>query len=161
MASLIPMIYVPACSSHLWSSGWASTRCARCHQQSMCKQALSKQNDSKRAALWNNLGHFSPCRRSGNTFGTTLRGQDLIYLAIYRVAYPNATAEEVHALLYRMNYRNVNFWFYIGSQISAFCSWKTNWYDKKKGGSYVTWQAFLPINIRKVGYIGICHIPWG
>jgi hypothetical protein len=103
--------------------------------------------ENRWAALRNNLGHFRPCRRSGNAFATALRGQDLIYLAIYRVAYPKATAAEVQAFLYRMNYGNINFRFYTASQISA--AEALIGMTRKKGGSSVAWQAFLPANIRK------------
>ena len=42
-----------------------------------------------------NLGHVLPCRRTGNKHPEKMPGQDLIYLALYRVAYPKCIIAEM------------------------------------------------------------------
>ncbi len=64
------------------------------------------------------LGHIRACRRSGNSFASRFRGQDLIYLALYRVAYPKASHAEINAFLHNMNFLDPTFQFYSHSQIS-------------------------------------------
>jgi hypothetical protein len=113
--------------------------------------------ENRWAALRNNLGHFRPCRRSGNAFATTLRGQDLIYLAIYRVAYPKAMVAEVQAFLYRMNYGNINFQFYTASQNSA--AEALIGMTRKKVAVLWHGRHFYQQTLEKGGSIGICPIP--
>ena len=112
----------------------------------------------------NGDGDIRPYRRTGNAFATRLRGQDLIYLALYRVAYPKASHAEINAFLYKMNFGNPFFSFYSHSQISLAekrigLSWKAS--------STTAYQAFLPVNINKrwaywnlaypMGMGGICR----
>ena len=46
------------------------------------------------------LGHCRPCRRNGNVTASTLRGPDLILLAMYRIAFPKARHSEINAFLF-------------------------------------------------------------
>ena len=92
------------------------------------------------------LGHFRPCCRTGNKFGSRLVGQDLIMLALYRVAYPKAIAAEINSFLYRANIGNELFSFYSPSQISK--AEECIGMSRKKG-STTAYQAHFPINLRK------------
>ena len=101
------------------------------------------------------LGHYRACRRSGKRAlrgtGCRLGGMDLVLLALYRVVYPKATAAEINAFLYNANYGNVHFRFYTSSQIT----FTENLIGlSRKKGSTVSYQAFLPWNLR------LCWIYW-
>ena len=72
-----------------------------------------------------------------------LRDHDLILLALYRIAFPKATAAEINAFLYRANFGNVMFRFYSPSQISE--AEKRIGLSRKKG-SIIAFQALLPVN---------------
>ena len=99
---------------------------------------------------WNGLeqqlGHARPCKRSGNADAVRLRGQDLVYLALYRVFYPKATIAEINAFLYRTNMRNPFWNFYHPSQI---CRAESLIGLSRKKGSTTAHQAYYPHNIRK------------
>ncbi len=105
------------------------------------RQTISRWND-----LHNRLGHVRPCRRNGNGDLKTLQGSDLILLALYRVAYPKAKASEINSFLYQCNYGNVHFSLYSNSAIT-----EAEQYIglKRKRGSTMAYQAFLPVNVRK------------
>ncbi|KAL7502124.1 hypothetical protein ACHAXN_000189, partial [Cyclotella atomus] len=94
-------------------------------------------------ALENRLGHFRPCRRTGNKPATALRDHNIVFLILYRIAYPKCSAAQINAYLYRVNYGDVLFRFYTKSQISKAerCIGLT-----RKRGSTTAYQAFLPIN---------------
>ena len=91
-------------------------------------------------------GTYRACRRSGNKRATVLLDHDLFYLALYRVAFPKATAAEINAFLYRVNYGAWNFRFYSNSQV-------TEAEDRiqltRKRGSTTAWHALRPINQQK------------
>jgi len=91
-------------------------------------------------------GTYRACKRSGNNRATVLRDYNLFYLAFYRVAFPKATAAEINAFLYRVNYGAWNFRFYSCSQI-------TKAEDRiqltRKRGSTTAWHALRPINQAK------------
>ena len=99
---------------------------------------------------WNRIaelyGHVRPCKKTGNKQPERLRGPDLVYLAMYRVAYPKATIAEVLAFLYRCNLGNVGWSFYSKSQISL--AEKAIGLSRKKA-STTAYQAYLPVNLRK------------
>ena len=61
-------------------------------------------------ARWEHLlqeeGHLLPCRRAGNSQATRLTGPDLVYLALYRIAWPKCTIAEINAFLYRETWEN-------------------------------------------------------
>ena len=92
------------------------------------------------------LGHVLPCRRSGNKHSQKLSGQDLIYLALYRVAYPKCSTAELNAFLYRANLGNPAFSFFSQSQISV--AEKSIGLTRKKG-STTAYEAFLPENLER------------
>ncbi len=106
----------------------------------------SRTTERNWAELRNQLGHFRPCRRTGNNFATVLRGEDLVLLAIYRLAYPKAIAAEILAYLATMNYGNIEVLFYTASQITN--AEQMIGLTRKKG-STLAWQALLPVNVRK------------
>ena len=106
----------------------------------------SKRTERRWVNLVNQLGHFRKCRHTGNDRATVLRDHDLILLALYRLAYPKATAAEINAFLFRANFGNLMFRFYDPSQISKA--------EKRIGltrkvGSTTAYQAMLPINRQK------------
>ena len=93
--------------------------------------------------LLTNLGHYRKCQHSGNRRAAVLRDHDLILLALYRIAFPKATAAEINAFLYRANFGSVMFRFYSPSQISE--AEKRIGLSRKKG-STTAFQALLPVN---------------
>ena len=96
--------------------------------------------------LMQQFGHYRPCRRTGNKRAEILRDHNIIFLALYRIAFPKCSAAQINAFLYRVNYGNVNFRFYSGSQITAA---KIRVGLTRKRGSTTAFQAYYPINIRK------------
>ena len=96
--------------------------------------------------LFNNLGHYRQCRRTGNRRATVLHDHDQILRALYRVAFPKATSAEINAFLYRANYGSLTFWFYAPSQISQ-CEKRIGL--TRKVGSTTAYQALLLRNKRK------------
>ena len=89
-------------------------------------------------------GHNQPFRRNGNTTASTLRGHDLILLALYRVAHPKAQIAEINAFLYRANFGDPTFCFYSPSQISR----AEDILDlRQKRASTTAYQAFLEVNL--------------
>ena len=93
--------------------------------------------------LFAGFGHYRHCRRTGNARAHVLRDHDCLLLALYRVAFPKATAAEINAFLYRANFGNTLFRFYSPSQISM-CEQRIGL--SKKRGSTTAFQALLPIN---------------
>ena len=91
-------------------------------------------------------GHNRPCRRTGNRIATRLRGPDLLYLALYHVAFPKASHAQINAFLYQINYGNPTFRFYSHSQISR--AEKLIGLSRKRG-STTAYQAFYPVNLEK------------
>ncbi len=59
---------------------------------------------NKSVKHWRDLrlqfGHVRACRRTGNARATILQDHNIILLALYRLAFPKATAAEVNAFLY-------------------------------------------------------------
>ena len=96
--------------------------------------------------LYNQLGHYCQCRQTGNVRATVLRDHDQIFLSLYRVAFPKATAAEINAFLYRCNYGSLIFRFYSSSQISE-CKKRIGF--TRKRGSTTAYQALLPQNVWK------------
>ena len=92
------------------------------------------------------LGHVRPCRRTGNKRTDKIAGQDLVYLAIYRVIYPKCTIAEINAFLYRANIMNPFFSFYSPSQISRT---EAMIGLSRKKGSTTAYQAFYEVNLEK------------
>ena len=122
----------------------------------------SSRTQTRWEALHDDVGHVRPCRRSGNHFGERFAGQDLVFLALYRMIYPKSTHAEVNAFLYRCNLGNPRFQFYSPSQI---CRAETLIGLTRKKGSTTAYQALLPRNlIRRYQYwnyafpIGIADI---
>ena len=101
---------------------------------------------SRWEALLEEEGHLLPCRRTGNRQPTRLTGPDLIYLALYRIAYPKCTIAEMNAFLYRANMGNPFWAFYSKSQISK--AEKLIGLSRKVG-STTAYQALLPVNLEK------------
>ena len=91
-------------------------------------------------------GHLRPCRRSGNVQAYRMTGIDLVYLSLFRVAYPKATIAEINAFLYRCNLGNPFFTFYSQSQISKSESLIGL---SRKVGSTTAYQAYYPVNLQK------------
>lgn len=91
-------------------------------------------------------GNIRAYCRTGNRFARRLRGQDLIYLALFRIFLPKASAAEVNAFLYNMNLGNREFSFYSPSQITKA---EQMIGLSRKRGSTTAYQAFLPINMQK------------
>ena len=106
----------------------------------------SLQTEKRWEALFNRLGHYRQCRRTGNIRATVLRDHDQVLLVLYRIAFPKATAAEINAFLYRANYGDVTFRFYSPSQITE-CEKRVGL--TRKRGSTTAYQAYLPRNIRK------------
>ena len=96
--------------------------------------------------LHERMGHVRPCRRSGNADAERMRGQDLVFLALYRVFYPKAKICEINAFLYRCNLLNPFWNFYHPSQISRA---ETLIGLSRKKGSTTAHQAYYPRNLRK------------
>jgi hypothetical protein len=78
----------------------------------------SMQTIQRYVALENRLGHFRPCRRTGNKQATVLRDHNIVFLSLYIIAYPKCSAAQINAYLYRVNYGDVLIGFYMKSQIS-------------------------------------------
>jgi len=94
---------------------------------------------------WRERGHNRAYRRSGGSrFGPRLHGKNLIYLALYRLAYPKASHAEINAMLYRMNYGNPDFQFFSHSMI---CRAEKRLGLTRKRGSTTAYQALLPKNL--------------
>jgi hypothetical protein len=91
-------------------------------------------------------GHIVPYRRTGNSFATRLRGQDLIYLAMYRIAFPHAQHAEINAFLYYQNFGNIDFRFYSHSQLSLA---ESRIGLSRKKMSTTAYRAFLVENLLK------------
>ena len=94
--------------------------------------------------LEENNGNVLRCKRTGNKFPEKMPGQDLIYIALYRAAYPKCSIAEMNAFLYRANLGNPIFAFYSQSQISL--AEKSIGLTRKKG-STTAYQALLPRNV--------------
>ena len=92
------------------------------------------------------LGHVRPCRRTGNTGTDKIAGQDLVFLAIYRVIYPKSSIAEINAFLYQANLMNSLFSFYSPSQISRAEAMVGL---SRKKGSTTAYQAFYDVNLEK------------
>ena len=92
------------------------------------------------------LGHARPCKRTGNSDAEHLKGQDLVFLALYRVFYHKATIAEINAFLHRINIRNPFWHFYYPSQI---CRAEALIGLTRKKGSTTAHQADYPHNLRK------------
>jgi len=75
-----------------------------------------------------------------------LRDHDIVFLALYRVAFPKCSAAQINAFLYRINYGDVTFRFYTAPQITKA---ETRLGLTRKGGSTTAYQAYLPINLLK------------
>lgn len=84
-----------------------------------------------------------------------MTGQDLIYLSLYRVAYPKCTTVEISAFLYCANLGNPYFSFLFTLLTQPW--WGVCWIGKKKGNT-TTYQAFLLQNLRKKFPVGITDI---
>ena len=54
------------------------------------------------------LGHVNACRRTGNKRSSIFHDHDLLFLALYRIAYPKTTAAEINAFLYKVNFGSLN-----------------------------------------------------
>ena len=83
--------------------------------QALRSQRLYPSIDSEKrwAELENVHGHFRQCRRTGNAFATVLRDHNLLLLALYRITFPKATSAEINAFLYRANYGDLTFCFFL------------------------------------------------
>ena len=92
------------------------------------------------------LGRVLPCRRTGNREPTRMIGQDLVYLAIYRLVYMKALIAEINAFLYTVNIGNPFFAFYAPSQIS---NAEALIGLSRKKGSTTAYQALFPVNLEK------------
>jgi len=92
------------------------------------------------------LGHVRPFRRTGNARASVLRDHDLLLLALFRITYPKATANEINVFLYKANYGSMQFRFYAASQITE--AEKRIGLTRKKG-STTAYQALLPANKQK------------
>jgi transposase len=110
------------------------------------------------AIIEQDLGHFRPCRRTGNASAMVLRDHDLIFLALYRMIFPKATIPQCNAFLYRANFGNPSFRFYSASQISEA---ETRIGLTKKRGSTTAYQALLPINVFKRNCFFNLRYPFG
>jgi hypothetical protein len=96
--------------------------------------------------LINQFGHCRPCRRTGNKRAEILRDHNIVFLVLFRIAFPKCSAAQINAFLYRVNFGNVNFRFYSGAQITV--AEKRIGLTRKRG-STTAFQAYLPINLRK------------
>jgi hypothetical protein len=108
--------------------------------------------------LENDLGHVRQCRRTGNRFASVFKDHNLLLLALYRIAFPKATAAEANAFLYNSNFGNVNFRFYSASQISE--AERDIGLTRKKG-STTAYQALLPVNRLKRWVFWNMPYPYG
>ena len=117
---------------------------------------------NKSVRRWRDLrlqfGHVRACRRTGNARATVLRDHNIILLALYRLAFPKATAAEVNAFLYRANYGNMNFRFFSASQI---CEAEKIIGLTRKRGSTTAYQALRPINRQKRWMFWNLPYPYG
>ncbi|KAL7502071.1 hypothetical protein ACHAXN_000160 [Cyclotella atomus] len=66
--------------------------------------------------LLNQFGHCRLCRRTGNKRAEILQDHNFVFLVLFRIAFPKSSAAQINAFSYRVNYGNVNFRFYLGSQ---------------------------------------------
>ena len=90
--------------------------------------------------------HVRPFRATGNKRATVLKGNDLVYLGIYRTIFPKATVAEINAFIGNMNFGNPHQRFYSPSQIGRA---EEELGLSRKVGSTTAYQAFLPINIAR------------
>lgn len=67
-------------------------------------------------------------------------------MALYCVAFPKASAAQINAFLYRLNYGSAFFCFYTNSQITQA---EKRIGLTRKAGSTTAHQAYLPINLQK------------
>lgn len=118
----------------------------------------SKKTESRWQSLQNSLGHIRPCRRTGNKRASVFHDHNLLLLALYRIAYPKATAAEVNGFLYRANYGNLDFRFYSASQVTEA---ETRIGLTRKRGSTTAYQALLPINKQKRWMFWNLPYPYG
>jgi hypothetical protein len=116
---------------------------------------LSMQTIRRYVALENRLGHFRPCRQTGNKRVTVPRDHNIVFLILYGIAYPKCSAAQINAYLYRVNYGDVLFRFYTKSQISKA---ERRIGLTRKHGSTTTYQAFLPIDLLEYAIpVGNCR----
>ena len=95
---------------------------------------------------WTQRGHIRRFRRTGNNRAVVLRGNDLVYLAIYRTIFPKAKTPEINAFIGRMNFGNPAQRFYTIDQIKRA---EDRLGLSMKVGSTTAYQAFKPINVAK------------
>ena len=76
-----------------------------------------------------------------------LRDHDIFYLSLYRVAFPKATAAEINAFLYCVNYGAWTFRFYSCSQITE--GENRIQLTRKRGSTTASRHALRPINQAK------------
>ena len=111
---------------------------------------LQKYPSKRSVNRWENreatLGHIRPFRRTGNVRASVFHDHNLLLLALFRITYPKATANEVNVFLYKSNYRSMEFRFYAASQITE--AEKRIGLTRKKG-STTAFQALLPANKEK------------
>lgn len=103
-------------------------------------------------------GHCRPCQHSGGRRPAALRGSDMLFLAIFRLFFPTATAAEVNAFLYRVNFGNPFFRFFSPSQITRA---EQNLGLTSKRGSTTARQAYYPINVEKRWIFWNMPYPYG
>ena len=94
-------------------------------------------------ALIQRLGHCRSCQRTGNARATVLPDHNIVFLSLYCVAFPKALAAEINDFLFRVNYGNPLFQFYLNSQVT--CA-EIRIGLTRKCGSTTAYQAFLPWN---------------
>ena len=92
-------------------------------------------------------------KTTGNNHATVLRGEDLLHLAMYRAAYPKATAAEIIAFLHNTTGR-----FYHPSQISKA---EDRLGLSRKKGSTTARQALIPLNILRRSIFWHMDYPFG
>jgi hypothetical protein len=93
-------------------------------------------------------GHINPWQMNGNRRAAqVLKGHPLLLLlALYRIAYPKATAVEINAFLFASTLPGQPWCFYSESQITQAEQWPGL---LRKKASTTAAQANLPINIAK------------
>ena len=123
----------------------------------LCQQYiyLSLVTEHRWQSLVDSLGHYRKCRHTSNRGATVRCNHNLILLALYCVAFPKATAAEINAFFYRVNYGTFEFRFYSPSQITK-CEQRLGL--TRKVSSTTAYQALLPHNKRRYGIIGTCRI---
>ena len=91
-------------------------------------------------------GHLNPFEMNGNKPASVLQGHMLMMLALYRIAYPKATAAKVNAYLFACTLPGQQLRFYSESQITSAEQWLG--FSRKRASTEAA-QAHLPINIAK------------